>query len=148
MSQILWGWSHTRLACKSHSFSAARCTPTCAAAHVPGFLANPLKWDIYLTTANDVKESIFSNPALPPDIREQVLFDHLPRFQWRATAFHNAGAVLDLLFDATDIEQGKYLVVAVKYDAAVAGVLQVIAADPALMAFFAPGGRSILQKFA
>ncbi|VAW67877.1 hypothetical protein MNBD_GAMMA09-184 [hydrothermal vent metagenome] len=40
----------------------------------------------------------------------------MPKYIWRATALNGDKAVLDLLFDATDIEQGAFFVRAIEYD--------------------------------
>ncbi|MCU7867441.1 MAG: hypothetical protein KZQ98_02760 [Candidatus Thiodiazotropha sp. (ex Lucinoma borealis)] len=73
-------------------------------------LFNDLEWDIHLTTVNDLKSrffeirSTFTNTSL---IRKTLL-DRMPKYIWRATCYDGDTPLLDLLFDATDIEQGDY----------------------------------------
>ena len=73
-----------------------------------------LEWDIYLTTVNEVKESIRNCGQLDPKYRLSILHEHMPRFIWRATALLDGDPVIDLLFDATDIEQGDFFFRAVE----------------------------------
>lgn len=74
-----------------------------------------LVWDIYLTTVNDVKSGMLSSRKWRDKLRSQVLLQSMPRFIWRATAFCGDEYVLDLLFDATDLEQSSFLFHAVGY---------------------------------
>ena len=75
-----------------------------------------LEWDIYLTTVNEVKESIRNCPVLDPTYKLSILYEHMPRFIWRATALLDGEPVIDLLFDATDIEQGDFFFRAIEYE--------------------------------
>jgi hypothetical protein len=86
-----------------------------------------LVWEVYLTTVNDMKKGILSNSSLAPRLRQEFLTRSQPRFMWRATATHKDVEVLDLLFDATDIEQGRLFVTAIEYDLALSRVLRKIA---------------------
>lgn len=79
-------------------------------------LANFLEWDIYLTSINDFKsESLIEKNLLGEELRS-ILESPLPHFMWRATAKNNNQLVLDVLFDATDIEQGNILLKVIEYD--------------------------------
>lgn len=91
------------------------------------------EWDIYLTTSNDLKTELFQDSALNAVQREQVLLEHLPRFLWRATAICEGQKKIDLLFDATDIEQGKLFVRPVEYDADLSDVLRGLSQDSSFM---------------
>jgi len=53
----------------------------------------------------------------------------MPRFMWRATAYDAGNPALELLFDATDIEQGTSFVGAIAHNRALARVLQVVALE-------------------
>lgn len=75
-----------------------------------------LEWDIYLTDVNAVKTEIAECDLLADSYRVSVLTQLMPKYIWRATATHNATKVLDLLLDATDIEQGPLMVRAIEYD--------------------------------
>ena len=99
------------------------------ALRLSGPLALPqhLEWDVYLTNVNTLKEELLGTAALQGDYRARVLTYSLPRFLWRATALVNGSPVLDLLFDATDIEQGCFFVCAIDYDVALAQSLRAAA---------------------
>ncbi len=89
-------------------------------------LGGQLEWDLYLTTVNDFKGEL----QLPPgDYRRTVLTRPMPRFMWRATAYDAGNPALELLFDATDIEQGTSFVGAIAHNRALARVLQVVALE-------------------
>jgi hypothetical protein len=89
-------------------------------------LTQPLEWDVYLTNVNTLKEEIHGATALAGDYRARVLVHSMPRFLWRATALANSQPVLDLLFDATDIEQGCFFVGGVDYDLVLAQTLRAV----------------------
>ena len=59
-----------------------------------------LEWDIYLTSARELKSSTNNNPLMHGDRRKSLLAASLPRFLWRATAYAGSTAAIDLLFDA------------------------------------------------
>ena len=115
-------------------------------------LAERLKWDIYLTTVSDLKGNIFGDydKALSPDLRHEVLSKPLPRFLWRATARCANNPVADLLFDATDIEQGKYFVHSIKYDVTFASILEGALGTPGIgpiLANLPRSAQTILDQF-
>lgn len=68
--------------------------------------AENLLWDVYLTTVNDYKQEVRRNNRLSAGARIEILRRSLPRFLWRAKATCRDGVLIDLLLDATDIEQG------------------------------------------
>lgn len=71
-------------------------------------LADRLVWDVYLITVNDLKNEIRENSILHEDKRIELLLTNFPKYIWRASSYSGDNQVLDLLFDATDIEQGSY----------------------------------------
>lgn len=79
-------------------------------------LPEQLEWDIHLCTLNNFKSSILHHPGIADKHREEVLIEKLPRFLWRAIAASANMKRLELLFDATDIEQGDFFLRAIKYD--------------------------------
>jgi hypothetical protein len=92
-------------------------------------LAERLEWDIYLTTVNDLKTDIFETRQLnDPEYCREVLLESMPRFVWRAIACNGDTPLLELLFDATDIEQGSLLIRAIEYDRALSVFLRTFAA--------------------
>lgn len=96
-------------------------------------LSQRLIWDIYLTTVNEFKEEFAHSATVPAQYRREVLLQAMPRFIWQATAESDGVKVLDLLFDATDIEQGSFFVRAVEYDVNLAYLLRSLAKTPSLV---------------
>ncbi|MBW2098584.1 MAG: hypothetical protein JRG77_07245 [Deltaproteobacteria bacterium] len=80
--------------------------------------------------------------------RKNALTESMPRFIWRATAYTKDSPVLDLLFDATDIEQGNFFLRAIEYDPLIAMILRIVAKEEAVVENFeeSPAGR-ILEWF-
>lgn len=74
------------------------------------------EWDIYLVKVNKLKEKFLESDDLSEDLREEILIGKMPKYIWRAQAYVNNKLVLELLFDATDIEQGKMLFKVIGYD--------------------------------
>lgn len=79
-------------------------------------LSERLEWDIYLTTVGEFKSNIREGSFGSPDNRLSLLLAEFPRFIWRATAVCGSNPVLDLLFDATDIEQGQFVLAPFVYN--------------------------------
>ncbi len=82
----------------------------------PDILTERLEWDVFLTTENAFKEDIRRSTSLAADEQYTILEDALPRFVWRAIALHAGQRVLEILYDATDIEQGNYTLRPIVYD--------------------------------
>jgi hypothetical protein len=69
-----------------------------------------LVWDIFLTTAKELKRDLRQLPhGLDGDKLWDVLEMPTPRFIWRATGYDAGAPVIDVLYDATDVEQGDFL---------------------------------------
>lgn len=96
-----------------------------ATGHIP--LTERIEWDVYLTSVNQLKSELMSAAPHPTTNRRDVLLHSMPRFLWRATASAAGKTVLDLLFDATDIDSGPFFVRAVEYDGTMAAVLRSVA---------------------
>lgn len=81
-------------------------------------LEDPLKleWDIYLTEASQFKRQIALASQPSGAYRQELLLEPMPKYIWRATAEHNGEKALDILLDATDIEQGPIAVSVVEYE--------------------------------
>ncbi len=101
-----------------------------------GPLPRRIVWDIHLTTVNELKTGIARAPASDAALRRGLRLERLPRFLWRATATCEDQPVLDLLFDATDIEQGRCFIRAVEYDPALSCFLRQVARIPDLENLF------------
>lgn len=74
-----------------------------------GYTNIPLEWDIYLTSVSNFKSDVIHHDNLSNKQRLDVLSMSMPRFMWRASAYHNRRMLVDFLFDATEIKQGKLL---------------------------------------
>lgn len=72
-------------------------------------ISDTLVWSLRLTTVNRLKAEVLSAAKAYPDLREEILGSALPRFMWHASATNAAGPVADILFDATDIDSGRYV---------------------------------------
>ena len=115
----------------------------------PNVLRERFEWDIYLTNANELKSEILKADSISGSDKQQVLSQPMPRFIWRAAARFGETTILDLLFDATDIEQGDFFVRAVEYDASVSKFFRLIARERSLLRLFDLGGESrIVNWFA
>jgi hypothetical protein len=90
-------------------------------------LSDRLTWDIHLITGSDFKNAALSDSLLPPSARLPFLVKPLPRFIWRSRASNRSGAVIDVLFDATDIEQGQLVLDILEYSASLSGLIRTIA---------------------
>ncbi len=56
----------------------------------------------------------------------------MPRFLWRATGYCDDDPVLDLLFDATDIEQGTFFLRAIEYHEQLSLLLRAVSKESSL----------------
>ena len=72
-----------------------------------GVLSESLVWDISLTTINQVRQEIRQMTHVDTARRLELCTNSLPRFVWRARLTQSLAPALTILFDATDIEQGK-----------------------------------------
>jgi hypothetical protein len=113
-------------------------------------LTQRLEWDVYLTDVNEVKCDAFRNVMpLSSEDRYKVLTHPMPRFMWRATGMNGDEPVVDMLFDATDIEQGAFLVRIIEYDESFAAVVRSVAQDPSFQdKFKSSSAGQILRWFA
>lgn len=85
------------------------------------------EWDIYLTTVNQLKAEVFGSSALAANTKIDVLVEGLPKYVWRASALVGNKLELDLLFDATDIEQGGAFVTAIEHGETLGAALRLLA---------------------
>jgi hypothetical protein len=72
-------------------------------------LATRPEWNVRLTTVNQLKAEIAKSPLTMGKLRENLLTRAFPRFLWHATATNASGLLVDVLFDATDIDSGRYV---------------------------------------
>ncbi|GEM_PF-356848 len=83
--------------------------------HIYNDSSSALIWDIHLTTATDLKASIFSAQTIKGPQLRHFLTKSIPKYLWRARAEYEANPIFELLFDATDIPQGDVFFDAIEY---------------------------------
>ena len=74
-----------------------------------------IEWDIYLTTNNEYKSTLYKSDINGEYYRE-VLLSNMPKYIWCSTAYLDGEKVFDLLFDATDVKNGSCFTMAVSYN--------------------------------
>jgi hypothetical protein len=89
-------------------------------------------WDICLCKVSDMKQEALLSAGINPDQRKEIALAPMPRFLWRGTASAEDAPMLDLLFDATDIEQGPLMCRAIEYDRRLGRFLRWVARVPGL----------------
>lgn len=85
-----------------------------------------MEWDIFLSSVTDLKAEIFQSNQLNDDAKRNVLLQSLPRFLWRASLLLDSKVIFDLIFDATDIEQGAFFIRAIEYDTEFTDTLRIL----------------------
>jgi hypothetical protein len=75
---------------------------------VPVLSTRP-EWNFRLTTVNRLKKEILSSSLTTGALKAQLLTSNFPRYVWQATATNASGLIADILFDATDIDSGRYI---------------------------------------
>ncbi|HTB90790.1 MAG TPA: hypothetical protein VK743_22670, partial [Steroidobacteraceae bacterium] len=95
---------------------------------LPAQKLDALEWDVYLSTVNEVKKDLLDLGILSPTLKFAAVTRPMPRFIWRATALRGDQPIVDILFDATDIDTGDVLVQALIHDDSACKLLTEIAA--------------------
>jgi len=97
-------------------------------------LTSPFEWDIFLSTVNQFKSAIHMESQIENSVKRRILLYNMPRFIWCAKMRYDGRALLELVFDATDIEQGKFFVHSVKYNDSIYSLLRkvskILLSDP------------------
>jgi hypothetical protein len=108
----------------------------------------PEEWDISLTFISKMKEEFFEDASLG-GARKTLLEQPMPRYLWRATGLHAGTRVIELLFDATDIQQNTKCVAAIERNAVLWSLLKGLVAHPASRAVMGENSKywNITQKF-
>jgi hypothetical protein len=102
--------------------------------NVPLSYGERLEWDIYLTRSGDIKSEFFKNPAKTGPSVSTFLVKSLPRYIWRATGRIGDRVIMDLIFDATDIQHGNYFVDAIEVEPEMRSLIEDAANLPAVEA--------------
>lgn len=89
-----------------------------------------LEWDVYLTTVNEAREQLRQAPGMNGERRFRAATHPMPRFLWRATAYRQGERLMDVFFDATDVDTADALVQVLVYDDSIRNLLTELA-DPA-----------------
>lgn len=105
------------------------------------------EWDIYLISVNDLKKEVFDSVILNTDIRKSLLMRSFPRFLWRASLIIDGNTKLDLLFDATDIEQGTFFLYAIENDTEFTELLRILFKMDGIESLLMPSVWSIVAWF-
>ena len=92
-----------------------------------GKLCEDFEWDLYLTEINRLKKEILESKVLGAITKETLVLESWPKYIWRCILRKNDRIVLELLFDATDIEGGNFLVRAIAYNKMEYFILAVVA---------------------
>lgn len=97
-----------------------------------GFLSfsDRVEWNIHLTTVNQLKTELRQDNELPSDEIQEFLMKSMPRFIWRASGSCSGRRLMELFFDATDIEQGEMFLSALQIDSEISVVLSEISKMP------------------
>lgn len=89
-------------------------------------ITDGLVWDLRLTMVNRLKGEVLHSKSASATLREDILKSSLPKFMWHATAKNTSGLLMDVLFDATDIDAGKYIARIDVHDALLRSVLDLV----------------------
>ena len=73
-----------------------------------------IEWDIYLTTNNKYKSTLYQSDA-DGSYYKDILLTKMPKYIWCSTAYLDGEKQFDLLFDATDVKNGNYFILATPY---------------------------------
>lgn len=91
-----------------------------------GILREQLVWDVFLSSEESFKEELRKTQQLGEEPAYAFLEKPLPRFVWRAIAWHAGAPLFEKLYDATDIEQGDFELDTIKYTPLATQVLEAI----------------------
>lgn len=78
--------------------------------------SNIFEWDVFLSSGNDMKADVRNTKSIPVEYQLEFLKSPLPRFVWRAIARLGNEPIMEVFYDATDIDQGDYLQGVIAYD--------------------------------
>jgi len=91
---------------------------------LPLSYSDPLEWDVYLDTVSSLKSELLGKGF------KDLITKSLPKYIWRATGSVSGDSKIQLLFDATDIGQGKNLIYVIEDDAELSALLRAVANLP------------------
>jgi hypothetical protein len=103
-------------------------------------LPNRIEWDIFLSQVNTLKSELLASDLVFKDDKEQSLVGRLPKYIWRAIGLVADLPKIELLFDATDIEQGNIFIKCIVYDGDIFNLLVLVSKRPAII------GKAVKSK--
>ncbi|EKO41249.1 MAG: hypothetical protein B193_0015 [Solidesulfovibrio magneticus str. Maddingley MBC34] len=108
-----------------------------------GSCVDRLEWDIFLTTTNEFKFNLIRNKSLKGTDLQRSLLMPLPKYIWCVSVFSGSSQVVDLLFDATELEQGDLLASAIVHDSDFVDLMRLATTSPS----FPSDAKFIADKF-
>ncbi|MBF0308998.1 MAG: hypothetical protein HQL56_05690 [Magnetococcales bacterium] len=75
-----------------------------------------LEWDVYISRLNPFKEELITKKQLHGPALHKLLTTTLPRFLWRAKLLFDQVLQCELLFDATDFQDGNTFLCGIDYN--------------------------------
>lgn len=110
-------------------------------------LPERIEWDIFLSQVNSLKSELLASDLCFKGTKEQSLVGRLPKYVWRAIGLIGDMPKIELLFDATDIEQGNIFVKCIIYDPDIFNLLVLVSKKPLIIGN-AIKSKSIFSWFA
>lgn len=89
----------------------------------------PVVWDIYLQLSNTHKEETLASKDGTAELRQRIATCLLPKYVWVARALHQGHAVMEFIFDATDLHTGFYCLLTTTYAPLREPLTQLLATD-------------------
>jgi hypothetical protein len=122
-----------------------------AALQETGRAVKDAEWDIYLASASDVKETWLQNGKLDAAAKHSLVIKGLPKYVWNASLTFAGQPLVDVVFDATDIEQGSLVATVVEHEPsfvdAVRKWAKIAISQPDVAAKMRPFGWPLLKFF-
>lgn len=89
-----------------------------------------LAWDLRLTSLQTLRRDIVRWPFASHSEMQHTLSRSLPRFLWHATGWDTGRRLVEVVFDATDIDTGKYIRLIQIFDQKLEAALNSLAVQP------------------
>lgn len=96
-----------------------------------------LEWDIFLSSVNDLKEDVFKS-SISHVNKLHLLTENMPKYLWRAAAYSDNNLILELLFDATDIEQGDFFIATIAHNDGTCSAIKSVLATAVMTPWLQP----------
>lgn len=75
-----------------------------------------ISWDFQLTNSSSVKSTLLGNAKIENTPRLEILKKNMPKYLWSATASIADSKLFEILFDATDLEQGDLFISLIRHE--------------------------------